>query len=37
MGRLLKYSDSLFRAKTLKKAGLGRMMTTLKRLSKTLP
>ena len=34
--RLLKYSDSLYRAKTLKKAGMGRMCTIIKKLGNSL-
>jgi len=34
--RLLKYADSLFRAKMLKKAALGRMVTCLKKLKTSL-
>ena len=34
--RLLKYSDSLYRCKMLKKAGLGRMATAIKKLKATL-
>jgi nucleolar GTP-binding protein len=34
--RLLKYGDSLYRCKMLKRAALGRMMTTLKKLTSSL-
>lgn len=34
--RMLKYADSLYRAKTLKKAALGRMCTILKKLKNSL-
>lgn len=34
--RMLKYSDSLYRGKTLKKAALGRMCTILKKLANSL-
>lgn len=34
--RLLKYSDSLYRCKMLKKAALGRMATAIKKLKATL-
>ncbi|CAG9315601.1 unnamed protein product [Blepharisma stoltei] len=34
--RMLKYADSLYRGKTLKKAALGRMCTILKKLSNSL-
>lgn len=34
--RMLKYADSLYRAKTLKRAALGRMCTILKKLQKSL-
>ena len=34
--RMLKYADSLYRAKTLKKAALGRMCTILKKLGNSL-
>ena len=34
--RLLKYGDSLYRCKMLKRAALGRMCTCLKKLSQTL-
>ncbi|KAM0675303.1 Nucleolar GTP-binding protein 1 [Gurleya vavrai] len=35
-GKLLKYADSLYRAKQLKRAALGRMATMVKKLSKTM-
>jgi len=34
--KLLKYADSLYRCKMLKKAGLGRMCTGLKKLTASL-
>ena len=34
--RLIKYADSLYRCKMLKKAALGRMATSLKKLKATL-
>ena len=34
--KLLKYADSLYRCKMLKKAALGRMMTGLKKLTASL-
>jgi nucleolar GTP-binding protein len=34
--RLMKYADSLYRCKMLKKAGLGRMCTLLKKLKSSL-
>lgn len=34
--RLMKYADSLYRCKMLKKAGLGRMMTMVKKLKNSL-